>query len=50
MSQGGNEYPTQSKTKEGSWIDHSLRRNCILTNVMKGRIEWTGRWDEDVSS
>jgi hypothetical protein len=36
-SQGGNEYPTYSTTKGGSWIGHSLRRNCLLKHVIEGR-------------
>jgi hypothetical protein len=41
------------KRRDGNWIGHILRRNCLLKHVIEGtvegRIEATGR-QEDVSS
>ena len=37
--QGGNEYPTHKKKKEGSWIGHILCGNCLLEHVTEGKIE-----------
>jgi hypothetical protein len=35
------------KRRKANWIDHILRRNCLLKNViegtLEGRIEMTGR-------
>jgi hypothetical protein len=39
QSQRGTEYPTYNKKKEGNWIGHILRRNCLLKHVIEGKIE-----------
>jgi len=31
------------KRRKANWIDHMLRRNFLLKQVMKGKIEGTGR-------
>jgi hypothetical protein len=46
-SQGGEEYPTSSKTKEGYWIGYTLCMKCFLKHVTdgktEGRIKMVGR-------
>ena len=46
LSQGGKEFRTWNKRKEGrkegrkpNWIRHILRRNCLLKDVIKGKVE-----------
>jgi len=36
-SRGREEYPTNTKMKEGKWIGHTLRRNCLLKHVIEKR-------------
>ena len=47
QSQGGKEFPKNSKNRKANWIGHTLRRNCLLQHVIEGkierRIEVTGR-------
>ena len=31
------------KRKKAKWIGHSLRRNCLLKQVIEGKVEVTGR-------
>jgi hypothetical protein len=31
------------KRRKANWIDHILRRNCLLKHVAEGNIEGTGR-------
>jgi hypothetical protein len=42
------------KRRKANWIGHILRRNCLLKHVieekLEGRMEMTGRREEDVSS
>jgi len=38
-SQGGEEYPATVKRRKANWIGHMLRRNCLLKNVIEGKIE-----------
>jgi hypothetical protein len=42
------------KRRKANWIGHILRRNCLLKQViegkLEGRIEMTGRRRKDVSS
>jgi len=33
------EYSTNKERRKASWIGHTLRRNCILRHVIKGKIE-----------
>jgi hypothetical protein len=47
-SQGPQKYPTNNKKRrKAKWIDHIMRRNCLLKRVIEGktegRIEVTGR-------
>jgi hypothetical protein len=32
-----------TKRSKTNWIGHILRRNCLLNNVIAGKIEGTGR-------
>jgi hypothetical protein len=45
--QGGEEYPTHNKKKEGYWTGHIVHRNCLLKQdtegKIEGRLEATGR-------
>ena len=41
-SRGREEYPTNIKMKEGKWIGHIFRRNCLLKHVTEKK-ERTGR-------
>jgi hypothetical protein len=37
-SQGGEEYPAyKKKRRKANWIDHILRRNCLLKHVIEGK-------------
>jgi hypothetical protein len=40
--------------RKANWIGHILHRNCLLRQVIEGKIkggvEVTGRWEEDVGS
>jgi len=42
------------KRRKANWIDHILHRNCLLNHVIKrimeGRIEVTGRREQNVGS
>jgi hypothetical protein len=38
MNQGEEECPTYNK-KKTNWIDHILRRNCLLKHVFERKIE-----------
>jgi hypothetical protein len=31
------------KRRKANWIDHKLRRNCLLKHVIEGKIEVKGR-------
>ena len=42
-NKGGEEYPTNSKKKDGNWIDHILGRNCFLKHVIDERYKVTGK-------
>ena len=42
-SQGGEERATYNKTKEAKWMGHIVRRNCLLQQVIEGKIEGTER-------
>jgi hypothetical protein len=35
--------PTCNKQRKANWIGHILRRNCLLKQFMRGKIEGTGR-------
>jgi hypothetical protein len=37
-SQGGEEHST-CNIREGKWIGHILRRDCLLKHVIEGKIE-----------
>jgi hypothetical protein len=48
-SQGGEEYPTCDKKKEGYWIGYDLRRQCLLKHVItegKGKGRSDGKTEE----
>jgi len=34
-----NILPRKKERRKASWSDHTLRRNCLLRNVIKGKIE-----------
>jgi len=38
-SQGGEEYPTNIKIKNGNWIGPILHRNSHLRHLIEGKIE-----------
>jgi hypothetical protein len=38
------------RKRKANWIGHILRRNCLLKQVIKRRIEVTRREEEDVRS
>jgi len=42
-SGGGREYPTCSKRTRVYWIGYILRRNCLLKQVIEGKVDETGR-------
>ena len=45
--EGEEEYPNAIERRKAKWICHILRRNCLLNQVIEGkiegRIECTGR-------
>jgi hypothetical protein len=45
---------SRRRRRKANWIGHILRRNCLLKHVtegmLEGRIEMTGREQEEVSS
>jgi hypothetical protein len=43
QSQGGEEYPANSKKMNDKWVGYSLRRNLLLRHVIEAKIE--GRSD-----
>ena len=38
-SQWAEEYPTCNKKRKANWIGHILRRNCLLKQVIEGKIK-----------
>ena len=38
-SQGGNQYPTYKKRREGNWIRHIWRGNCHLKHIIEVKTE-----------
>jgi hypothetical protein len=42
-SEWGLEYPTCSKRTSVNWIGYILRRNCLLKQVIEGKVDGTGR-------
>jgi hypothetical protein len=38
------------KRRRGNWIDHILRRDCLLKRVLEGKVEVKRDEEEDVSS
>ena len=34
--------------RRANWIDHILRRNCILKDVIEGKVEVKGHEEEEV--
>ena len=35
------------RTRKANWIGHILRRNCLLKQVIKGKIMGGWKWQED---
>jgi hypothetical protein len=38
------------KRRNGNWIGHMLRRNCLITRVIEGKLEEWEDEEEDISS
>ena len=35
------------RKRKANWIGHILRRNCLLKQVIEGKIKWGWKWQED---
>jgi hypothetical protein len=43
-------HPTYNKRTKTDWIDHILRRNCLLKHIMEGKIKDEEEEKEDLNS